>query len=96
VKIVNRAKECGTSEKRFRFPCSVFDTCPKCGAEVEKDFEEDYLSYPSFNTAEDVNFYCWVRNPDPTAEDDLGCGHEWTEQIILRLTVEEAPGKDEE
>ena len=79
----------GIIEKRFRFPCSVFDTCPKCGREVEKEFSNiDYLENPNFNTPQDVDFTCITWDDD--GEEILDCQHQWTKQIILRMTVEEA------
>ena len=47
-------------------------TCPNCGE--EKVFT-DYLSYPKVNEVESVDFWC------------CECDHEWTETVILTLTV---------
>jgi len=44
--------------KRFHFPISFKIKCAHCGEEIEQDFEEDYLSYPTLNKEEEVGIYC--------------------------------------
>lgn len=87
MRIEQRDVPFGCLEKRFRFPCSIFDACPECGREVEMDFSNaHYLTNPTFNAPQDVHFYCIAWDDD--GEEILDCGHNWTKQIILRVTVE--------
>ena len=37
MRIVNRVEGGYSGNKRFHFPVSVFDNCPKCGLEIEKE-----------------------------------------------------------
>lgn len=87
MRIEQRDTPSGIREKRFRFPCSVFDTCPKCAREVELDFSSiDYLTDPVFNAPQDIHFTCIAWDDD--GEEILDCEHKWTRQILLRLKAE--------
>lgn len=66
--------------KRFYFPCKVTATCPVCGAEVVRDFEDRYESYPTVNTPIEIAFHHYTDG-----EQDE---HEWYEEVVIRLTVE--------
>lgn len=61
--------------KRFYLPAKVETECPKCGAKVEMDYEQDYLSYPPINKTFDETFYC---------ENE----HEFEVPLRLKLTLE--------
>ena len=83
MKIIGKPEET-EGEKRVYLPgVSVQGTCPECGRVITEDLDIHYLSYPAINAAapSDYTFYC---------EDDGGCGHEWTEEYHLRMTIEPA------
>ena len=44
--------------KRFYLPIKFSVNCPHCGASNEKDFDDDYLSYPTINKKEAVYMCC--------------------------------------
>lgn len=68
-----------TGDKRFYVPGHYLEgTCPKCGAEYERDFENDYLSYPRANTPINVDCYC-QRD---------GCGYDWSVTLRLNITLD--------
>ena len=68
-----------TDVKRFYVPGHYLEgNCPKCGAEYERDFESQYLSYPIANKPIDVGCYC----------DADGCGHQWDVTLRLNINVE--------
>ena len=68
-----------TEVKRFYLPgVTIETTCPACGA-VRQAFERhDYLSYPIAN--EPFEYWCSCGE----------CDHEWTEMVILKITLERA------
>jgi hypothetical protein len=66
--------------KRFCLPCKVTATCPECGKQVERDFMDSYLSYPTANEPLPVTFYHEHDDGKPYAE--------WSVQMVLRLTLE--------
>lgn len=67
--------------KRFHLPFTLVAKCPTCGEEITHDLDNHYLSYPAANTRTKVTFWHYTSDED----------HEWTERIILRLSVEAAP-----
>lgn len=71
--------------KRFYIPgVTVYSTCPNCMKEHKFDFDNEYISYPVVNAPEKVHFYC--TDCDEAGEDVF----EWTEELILRMTLESA------
>ena len=44
--------------KRFYLPINITTDCPHCRKTNEKDFYEDYLSYPSLGEPIEVWQYC--------------------------------------
>ena len=64
--------------KRFYLPIRLFAVCPTCGAEVERDLDGDYLSYPDFNKPEDICFY-------HSNDDGEYWHHEWKEKVIFSV-----------
>ncbi len=69
--------------KRCYLPFSLFDKCPTCGIEVEKNLTGDYLMYPVFGKSEKVTFYHYNEETDDE--------HEWNRMIILDFTMTEVP-----
>lgn len=50
--------KCDVSVKRFYLDLKINLECPHCGSEVEYDYSQQYLSYPSIGSW-DVNYgYC--------------------------------------
>jgi len=81
--------------KRFYVPGVVLRSkCPQCGMVDEKDLSDNYISYPQINEPTKVHFYC-EHYADSQSEDE-GCGHSWTEEVIVRIKIESCGGKDEE
>lgn len=65
--------------KRFYMPgCKLADACAKCGAVVEQDLGDHYLSYPMANEPFARSFYC-------------ECGHEWKRMALLAVDVKLLP-----
>lgn len=62
--------------KRFYVPIEVKVPCAHCGAELTKNFGQDYLSYPSLNTPEEVGIYCET------------CDEESVFNVTLKLALE--------
>jgi len=63
-------------EKRQFIPgYKLTGPCPNCGADYSRDFEDNYLSYPTINEAMEYDCYCHK------------CEHEWAVNIEIRLTV---------
>ena len=61
--------------KRFKIPgCVLHATCP-CGAEVTRDFGEDYLAYPDANGHLRRTMY------------HGDCGAEWSVMAVLTVTL---------
>lgn len=71
-----------TNHKRFPIP-GVMSTCPHCGQEVAAG----YLSYPDANTPFNLDFFHEAPNGG-------GAAHEWSERVILRITIEPAPSQE--
>lgn len=44
--------------KRFYLPFIFNVECPHCGEKIEKDLNDQYLSYPDVNKEEEAYFYC--------------------------------------
>lgn len=74
----------GLDIKRCYIPVTVHAVCPQCGAAVTRDLGTNYLSYPRIGAPERVTFTHAVASFE---EPD----HEWTEYILLTLTVGAAP-----
>lgn len=76
----------GLDIKRFYVPgCKITSKCPKCGATVEKDLGQHYLSYPSLDKPTEVDFYC--------DDDRGGCDNEWTGLVQVSIEIKAvAPG----
>ena len=83
MKITNRPGAFGIDVKRFHFPASITATCPECGEEVTKDYENEYLSYPAANVEDEITMYHY--------NEDNGDEHEWPVKVILKITLELAP-----
>lgn len=63
--------------KRFYIPGYKLEgPCPKCQAPYERDFNEQYLSYPQANAPTEVTLYCG------------SCEHEWEVTMRLNITLE--------
>ncbi len=77
----------GIDVKRFYAPFTIHSVCPECGQLAAKDLSSDYLSFPSVNEPERVHFYCEYE--DDNAEGGYHCC-EWSETVIMRLTMEAA------
>ena len=68
--------------KRLSLPFRVTATCPSCGRETVSDLAgQDHLSYPSLGVPEELCFCC------PDGEGYDGCGHDWTEKLVLDVTL---------
>lgn len=61
--------------KRLYLPIEVVKKCPKCGLEVEDDFESNYLSYPNINVEWDRHLYC------------DSCDTEFSYKVTLQVTL---------
>lgn len=68
--------------KRLYLPFALIEDCPHCGEEVEKDLEDQYLSYPVLNGKETIYFYC------------EGCNEDFQRCIILDVTIKEFKKND--
>jgi len=69
--------------KRFNLPVTAVDNCPKCAAEVTREFQgDDYISYPAIGVPERIYFYC-----EP-------CAVEWERHIVIQFSVTVAPGEE--
>lgn len=72
-------------DKRQNVPYKITDDCPKCGLAHLVDLTRDggkygrYLSYPEIGQPCKIYFVCEK------------CETEWQPQVIVRLTLEEAP-----
>ena len=62
--------------KQFYLPVVIKDECPKCGNEVSYDLEDQYLSYPILNKAENIDLECEV------------CETEFQIPITLRMSID--------
>ena len=74
----------GLDIKRCYIPVVVRAVCPQCGATATRDLRTNYLSYPQIGAPVRVGFTHAVASFE---ESD----HEWTEHILLTLTVGAAP-----
>ncbi len=64
--------------KRFCFPLVITTKCPKCGTECERDFSDQYLSYPDPKHDKELDWYC---------DDGDECYHEWTTPMKLEILI---------
>lgn len=62
--------------KRFCLPITVTYKCSHCGEGIERDFEQQYLSYPTTNQIMKESIYC------------EGCGEESFFDAVLKLSLE--------
>ena len=69
----------GLDTKRCYIPVTVHAVCPQCGVTVTRDLSTNYLSYPRIGAPQRVAF----THEEPR--------HEWTEHILLTITVGVAP-----
>ena len=67
-------------DKRQYLPFTVYDVCPKCGAEVKMDLTQDYMSYPEIGAPTDLDFY---------HECGEGNDAEWTRRVLVEFTMVE-------
>lgn len=81
MKITNTNRPMALDIKRFYAPFKLKHSCPKCGHDCGDYFEDNYISYPIINQAENIDFYC----------DE--CGHEWSGQIKIRVTAKVVDGE---
>lgn len=44
--------------KRLYLPVVITKNCPKCSRRIVLDLNDDYISYPTLNTVEDIHMYC--------------------------------------
>lgn len=76
VRITSTNEPFEVDEKRMYLPgTKIAGECPACDEPFEKDFADEYLSYPTMNAVNDVSFYC------------AKCDHNWTVRLGLELTV---------
>ena len=62
--------------KRFYVPgIKLVGKCPECGSAYEQDFEDDYLSNPSFGKP--TTIYCFCDE----------CDHEWQTKVQIDMTM---------
>lgn len=66
MKAINSIEPFSVEVKRFYFPAMLKGVCPTCGEEIEHDFEQDYLSYPTANEwfIEDMGHWSEDRQDD--------------------------------
>lgn len=57
--------------KRFYFPFVVQGNCPKCGKFFKRDFNEDYISYPTVNEFAVVDFFHYDDESNTECEFEL-------------------------
>ena len=84
MKIENTGDVCDLDIKRCYLPIVITDTCPKCGAEVSKHLDNDYVSYPKVNKPFTINMHHIIEHPDRDEE------HDWPVRVVLRVMVEAA------
>lgn len=81
-KITQTSEEFESTTKRFYIPgCKITSYCPDCGRKWVRDLGNDYLSCPVFGGTEEVSFCCEGWSGE-------GCGAEWSEYIVLNLSVD--------
>ena len=85
MKIENTGAICNLDIKRCYLPIVITDTCPHCGATVQKDLDGDYISYPRVNAPFMVSMHHIIEHPDRDEE------HDWKICVVLRVTMEPAP-----
>lgn len=86
MRIENRDDEFDIDDKRFYPPIVVHDNCPACGAEVERDLSEHYLSFPKANSAFDLHV---DHDGCPRPNTHYGATT-WKTRVVLRVTLESA------
>lgn len=62
-------------EKRCYVPVVLRGTCPACGGEFSRDFDDQYLSEPPCGVPFKEGMWC------------PRCDHEWTEMLQLDVTL---------
>lgn len=69
--------------KRFYVPGHVLKTkCPKCGSKYERDFGDEYLSYPTAGVTFSEHLCCYAQKDDGSY-----CEHEWEVDLRLDITL---------
>ncbi len=82
IRALTGAKSNIELDKRQHVPAIVEDDCPKCGTVVTRDLSNDtgstgmYLSYPMVNVPKKLAFVCDK------------CEHEWSQHVVVRMTLE--------
>lgn len=85
VEVIGKGRPFELDVKRFCVGgVKLRSKCPKCGKVITRDLGEEYLSYPTVNTPIEVDFCHEAPSGEPT-------DHEWSEKIVLRVTIEPAP-----
>ena len=62
--------------KRFYLPVVVKDKCPNCDGEISQNLEDQYLSYPTLNKADDITLVCEA------------CDMEFQVPFTLRMSID--------
>ena len=57
MKIEQTYETFGIEVKRFYLPFILTQVCPKCGKVLERDLNDQYLSYPTCGKPEEITFY---------------------------------------
>lgn len=84
MKIENTGSVTNLDIKRCYLPIVITDTCPTCGAMVQKHLEGDYLSYPKVNVPFEINMHHIIEHEDEDEE------HDWPVMVVLRVKMEAA------
>lgn len=90
LKITQTGAAYSQDVKRFEIPdCKLTATCPTCGKKITRWINEShYLSYPDINQPTEFSFYHENEVKDPVTGEIDYQSHEWSEQIVIRITVE--------
>ncbi len=79
MKINGTSTSFDADKKRFYVPGQYLEgKCPKCNADYEHGFGDNYLSYPTANRPFDFVCRC----------EDESCEHEWHVELRLNINVE--------
>lgn len=46
-------------DKRCYFDIEIKEKCPECKGELNRDFSDNYWSYPTVNREEEIHLHCW-------------------------------------
>ncbi len=81
VEIVQTDEVVNLDMKRCYLPFEVTATCPECKARITRYLSDDYVGYPPVNKPFDLDMY------HDEVIDDEDVHHEWSVQVILRMTL---------